>query len=83
MSLYGVLQDMKDHDIDACYQLNVLQLIRLCRYFVDVLRQSDNGRIIVISSIWGETGASMETIFLPLTCHITSYKSRCDSIYCH
>ncbi|MBS3416358.1 SDR family NAD(P)-dependent oxidoreductase, partial [Staphylococcus aureus] len=35
-SLYGVLQDMKDHDIDACYQLNVLQLIRLCRYFVDV-----------------------------------------------
>ena len=46
-SLYGVLQDMKDHDIDACYQLNVLQLIRLCRYFVDVLRQSDNGRIIV------------------------------------
>lgn len=62
-SLYGVLQDMKDHDIDACYQLNVLQLIRLCRYFVDVLRQSDNGRIIVISSIWGETGASMETIY--------------------
>ena len=57
------LQDMKDHDIDACYQLNVLQLIRLCRYFVDVLRQSDNGRIIVISSIWGETGASMETIY--------------------
>ena len=62
-SLYGVLQDMKDHDIDACYQLNVLQLIRLCRYFVDVLRQSANGRIIVISSIWGETGASMETIY--------------------
>ncbi len=62
-SLYGVLQDMKDYDIDACYQLNVLQLIRLCRYFVDVLRQSANGRIIVISSIWGETGASMETIY--------------------
>ena len=53
---------MKDHDIDACYQLNVLQL-QLCRYFVDVLRQSANGRIIVISSIWGETGASMETIY--------------------
>ncbi len=56
-------QDMKDHDIDACYQLNVLKLIRLCRYFVDVLRQSANGRIIVISSIWGETGASMEMIY--------------------
>ncbi len=42
---------------------NVLQLIGLCQYFVDVLRQSANGRIIVISSIWGETGASMETIY--------------------
>lgn len=62
-SLYGILQDMSDHDIDACYQLNVLQLIRLCRYFVDLLRQSENGRIIVISSIWGEMGASMETIY--------------------
>jgi len=27
------------------------------------LRKSTNGRIIVISSIWGETGASMETIY--------------------
>ena len=27
------------------------------------LRQSNNGRIIVISSIWGETGASLETIY--------------------
>lgn len=62
-SLYGVLQDMSDYDIDVCYQLNVLQLIRLCRYFVDLLRQSENGRIIVISSIWGEMGASMETIY--------------------
>ncbi len=24
-SLYCVLQDMKDHDIDPCYQLNVYQ----------------------------------------------------------
>ena len=30
---------------------------------MDRLRQSDNGRIIVISSIWGETGASYETIY--------------------
>ncbi|EHJ07727.1 elongation factor P 5-aminopentanone reductase [Staphylococcus simiae] len=62
-ALYGMLQDMTDDQINNSYQLNVLQLIRMCRYFVDQLRQSQNGRIIVISSIWGETGASMETIY--------------------
>ena len=35
----------------------------MTRYFIDILRQSNNGRIIVISSIWGETGASLETIY--------------------
>lgn len=62
-SLYGMLQDMTDQDIDESYQIHVKQLIRCCRYFVDILRKSTNGRIIVISSIWGETGASMETIY--------------------
>ena len=62
-SLYGMLQDMKDKEIDECYHIHVKQLIRCCRYFIDLLRKSTNGRIIVISSIWGETGASMETIY--------------------
>lgn len=62
-ALYGQLQDMTDAMIDEHYQIHVRQLIRICRYFVDQLRQSDNGRIVVISSIWGETGASMETIY--------------------
>jgi len=58
-----MLQDMSDCDIDNSYALNVRQFIRLTRYFIDILRQSNNGRIIVISSIWGETGASLETIY--------------------
>ncbi len=62
-ALYGMLQDMSDCDIDNSYALNVRQFIRLTRYFIDILRQSNNGRIIVISSIWGETGASLETIY--------------------
>ncbi|MGW9855606.1 3-oxoacyl-[acyl-carrier protein] reductase [Staphylococcus hominis] len=62
-SLYGMLQDMKDKDIDESYHIHVKQLIRCCRYFIDILRKSSNGRIIVISSIWGETGASMETVY--------------------
>lgn len=62
-ALYGLLQDMLDIDIDLSYNIHVKQLIRCCRYFIDLIRQSEFGRIIVISSIWGETGASMETIY--------------------
>lgn len=62
-ALYGQLQDMSDSMIDTCYQIHVRQLIRICRYFTDQLRQSNAGRIVVISSIWGETGASMESVY--------------------
>lgn len=62
-ALYGLLQNMSDIDIDLSYNIHVKQLIRCCRYFIDLIRQSEFGRIIVISSIWGETGASMETIY--------------------
>ncbi|EHY92528.1 elongation factor P 5-aminopentanone reductase [Staphylococcus saprophyticus] len=62
-ALYGQIQDMTDEMIDLAYQIHVKQFIRVSRYFVDQLRQSQSGRIVVISSIWGETGASMESVY--------------------
>lgn len=62
-ALYSLLQDTTDKMIDDSFQIHLRQLIRICRYFTDQLRQSENGRIVVISSIWGETGASLETIY--------------------
>ena len=62
-SLFGAIQDMSDEDIDGQYLINVYNLIKVVQALVDRLRQSDNGRIIVISSIWVETGASYETIY--------------------
>ncbi|KYH14643.1 elongation factor P 5-aminopentanone reductase [Staphylococcus kloosii] len=62
-ALYGQIQDMQDEQIDDAYRLHVREFIRLSKYFVDQLRRSDNGRIIVISSIWGETGASLESVY--------------------
>ncbi|SUK14902.1 short chain dehydrogenase/reductase family oxidoreductase [Staphylococcus agnetis] len=62
-SLYGMLQDMTDKDIDDMYRVHVYHLIKISQYFLNQLIQSPNGRIIVISSIWGETGASFETIY--------------------
>lgn len=62
-ALYGQIQDVSDSQIDESYQLHLREFIRLTQYFVDQLRRSENGRIIVISSIWGETGASLESIY--------------------
>ena len=62
-SLYGMVQDMDDTLVDQCYRINVKSLIQLTRGFINQLRKSNNGRIIVISSIWGETGASMEVVY--------------------
>lgn len=62
-SLFGAIQDMSEEDIDGQYLINVYNLIKVVQGLVDRIRQSDNGRIIVISSIWGETGASYETIY--------------------
>lgn len=62
-SLFGAIQDMSDTQINEQYHLNVYHLIKIVQIFVDCLRKSNHGRIIVISSIWGETGASYETIY--------------------
>ncbi|MDT4010361.1 MULTISPECIES: elongation factor P 5-aminopentanone reductase [Staphylococcus] len=62
-SLYGMFQDMTATDIDACYQLNVKNMMLITRFFLEQLRASAQGRILIISSIWGETGASMETVY--------------------
>lgn len=62
-SLYGMFQDMTATDIDVCYQLNVKNMMLITRFFLEQLRASAQGRILIISSIWGETGASMETVY--------------------
>lgn len=62
-SLFGMLQDMTDSDIHQAYQVHVFHLIKITQFFVNQLIQSPHGRIVVISSIWGETGASFETIY--------------------
>ncbi|MHD0382891.1 SDR family oxidoreductase [Staphylococcus simulans] len=62
-SLYGMFQDMTATDMDACYQLNIKNMMLITRFFLEQLRASAHGRILIISSIWGETGASMETVY--------------------
>lgn len=62
-SQFGAIQDATNADIDEQYRINVYSLIKIVQLFIDDLRKSHNGRIVVISSIWGETGASYETVY--------------------
>lgn len=62
-SLFGMLQDMTDAQIDETYRINVYNLIKLSQHFVGQLMARPHGRIIAISSIWGEAGASFETVY--------------------
>lgn len=62
-SLFGMLQDMTDTQIDETYRINVFNFIKLSQHFVGQLMARPHGRIVVISSIWGETGASFETVY--------------------
>lgn len=62
-SLYGMLQDMSDKAIQYNYMIHVYQLIKIAQHFLNQLIQSTRGRIVVISSIWGEMGASFETVY--------------------
>ncbi|REH98249.1 SDR family oxidoreductase, partial [Staphylococcus felis] len=62
-SHFSLLQDVKDDDIHEAYMIHVFNLIKVTQYFISQLMASEAGRIIVISSIWGEMGASMESIY--------------------
>ncbi|QLK85895.1 elongation factor P 5-aminopentanone reductase [Staphylococcus sp. 17KM0847] len=62
-ALYGMLQDMTSSQIHEAYHMHVYNFIKITQYFVNQLIASDHGRIIVMSSIWGEAGASFETIY--------------------
>ncbi|MBI5974922.1 elongation factor P 5-aminopentanone reductase [Staphylococcus canis] len=62
-SQFGLLQDMTNEMIHETYMINVFNLIKITQYFLSELMASDSGRIIVVSSIWGEMGASFETIY--------------------
>lgn len=58
--LVTLFDEMPLDALDAQYNLSVRNLSLFVQLCLPKLKQSDNGRIIVISSIWGDTGASCE-----------------------
>lgn len=60
---YGLLVDMEDTEIDQTIQLHVKSPIELSRNLLPKLTKNRDGQIVLISSIWGQTGAACEVLY--------------------
>ncbi|WP_027954269.1 elongation factor P 5-aminopentanone reductase [Halobacillus kuroshimensis] len=59
----GMFQDMDAEDMDALYYVHVKALWMTTRHVLPYMIQQKHGNIIVISSIFGTEGASMEVAY--------------------
>ncbi|AHI55891.1 elongation factor P 5-aminopentanone reductase [Listeria ivanovii] len=62
-SHYALFQDMTDIDITKLWNVHMFIPMQLIRTFIPKLTKSKQGRIVFISSIWGEVGAAMEVAY--------------------
>ncbi|WP_027408753.1 elongation factor P 5-aminopentanone reductase [Anoxybacteroides tepidamans] len=62
-SYYGLITDMSDGLVQKMVQLHVTSPILLTKKLLPSMIKKKSGNIIVVSSIWGLTGASCEVVY--------------------
>lgn len=62
-ALFELIQDTHLNTVDRQYNLNIRSLVAFIQALLPKLRRSDCASIIVVSSVWGTYGASMESIY--------------------
>ncbi|MED1865614.1 SDR family NAD(P)-dependent oxidoreductase [Fictibacillus nanhaiensis] len=62
-SQFGLLTDFTEKSITETMQLHLLSAISLTKAIVPKMIQKKSGKIIMISSVWGEVGAACETVY--------------------
>ncbi|HHY20486.1 MAG TPA: SDR family oxidoreductase [Bacilli bacterium] len=62
-SYVGLLTDMTDEQIERMVQLHLTSTIQLTKSLLPSMLQKRAGHIVVVSSIWGLTGASCEVVY--------------------
>lgn len=62
-SFFGLMTEMEDHEVYEMVQLQITSPFLLTKYLLPSMLRKKNGTIIVISSIWGITGASCEVLY--------------------
>jgi 3-oxoacyl-[acyl-carrier protein] reductase len=60
---YGLFQDINDKEMDLMWNLHVKSPMLLLQSLLDKLRGTDHASIVLVSSIWGQTGASCEVMY--------------------
>lgn len=63
ISHWGLLQDMSSEEWDKLFAVNVRSCFLTCKYTLPSMVRSGFGRIINISSMWGQVGASCEVAY--------------------
>lgn len=63
ISISGLVQDMTADQWDALLGVNLKGVFNLCKGFVPSMVSRKQGCIINISSMWGQTGASFESVY--------------------
>ncbi|KMM38647.1 elongation factor P 5-aminopentanone reductase [Guptibacillus hwajinpoensis] len=62
-SFNGLLTDMTDQEIDEMIHLHLTSSIKLARHYTKNMVQKKSGSIIVVSSVFGISGASCEVVY--------------------
>nr|WP_163655700.1 SDR family oxidoreductase [Listeria sp. PSOL-1] len=62
-TVYKLLTDTTDDEMSQLWNVHLYAMMRLVRDLSPKITKSEQGRIILISSIWGEMGAVMESVY--------------------
>lgn len=63
ISYIGLLQDMTPADWDRILHTNLTSVFNLCKLAIPDMVEQKQGKIINISSVWGQVGASCEVAY--------------------
>lgn len=63
ISYVGLLQDMTTADWDRIIKTNLTSVFNCCKLAIPMMLEQQQGKIINISSVWGQVGASCEVAY--------------------
>jgi 3-oxoacyl-[acyl-carrier protein] reductase len=60
---YGLLVDLKQEEVESLMRVHVMNPVMITKELLPKLIKKRSGNVILISSIWGQTGAACEVIY--------------------
>lgn len=63
ISVVGLLQDLNNDTWNKLWNTNVSSAVALSKYVISDMLKNEGGKIINISSVWGQHGASLEVAY--------------------